>query len=303
MMTSLTKLSKLLHLHSRKMVENDDQFLDFPLLAPKSYLARIKPRDINDPLLSQILPSRREFEVKSGFNIDPLSERKSSPVPGLIHKYYGRVLLLVTDKCAINCRFCFRRHSHSKIKDWSQVFAYIKNNPSITEVILSGGDPLLLTTEELNKIMAHLAAMPQIARIRIHSRLPIVMPERITVKLFNSKLPVILVVHCNHPNEINAKVAKAISLLRKQNLSIFNQSVLLRKINDNSQTLIELSEKLFSIGVIPYYLHILDKVQGAAHFHVAANKAKQLYTVMQNKLPGYLVPKLVMEIKNRKKYV
>lgn len=294
MITDLQQLSRKLHL---ALIDrsSSSNFGNFPLLVPASFVLRIKIRDINDPLLLQVLPQKREQRNVQGFNIDPLEERKYSPVPGLIHKYYGRVLLLVTNACAINCRFCFRRHLHEKIIDWSKIFSYIKSDATISEVILSGGDPLMLQHKELQHIMDQIAVISHIKRIRIHTRVPIVMPEKITAKLFRAKLPLVFVVHCNHPQEINLAVKGACDLLRKPAVAIFNQTVLLRNVNDNAKTLIALNEKLFDIGVIPYYLHILDKVKGAAHFYVGIEKAKRIYREMQKKLPGYLLPKLVYD--------
>lgn len=276
------------------------RFTDFPFKAPESFVFRIKQGDTNDPLLLQIMPQERELQEAPDFTIDPLEEKKCSPVPGIVHKYQDRILLQVTDICAINCRFCFRRHSKNKIHDWQKVFTYIKNDTAIKEVILSGGDPLMLDTNELTEIINNLAQIPHIMRLRIHSRVPIVMPERKIMRLTTTRLPVILVVHCNHPNEIDESVRQNITSLHKTGITIFNQSVLLKGINDNSETLISLSEKLFSIGVLPYYLHMLDKVKGAAHFYVDTKRAKQIYLEMQAKLSGYLVPKLVVEIKNKK---
>ncbi|MBU0744480.1 MAG: EF-P beta-lysylation protein EpmB [Gammaproteobacteria bacterium] len=302
MITNLKKLSQLLHLDLANQSVYD-QLQDFPLLVPKSFAAKIKPNDKNDPLLLQVLPQKSELETVPGFGIDPIWEREHSPVTGLIHKYHGRVLLLATNICAVNCRFCFRRHLQEKITDWQKVFSYIKDDPSINEVILSGGDPLMLKPKELQNIMDRLAVIPHVKRIRIHSRVPIVMPERITAKLIKSKIPVVLVVHCNHSNEISPAVVKALKLLCQQNITIFNQSVLLKGVNDSSQTLIALSERLFDAGVTPYYLHILDKVKGAAHFYVDIKRAKRIYLEMQKKLSGYLMPKLVVEVKGRKKHL
>ena len=302
MITSLKKLAQKLHLNLSEFAA-DDLVSDFPLQVPESFVARIDPSNINDPLLLQILPQKIELQKAPGFNTDPLSEKKYSPVAGLIHKYYGRVLLLVADSCALNCRFCFRRHLREKITDWQKVFSYIKNNPTINEVILSGGDPLMLPPKELKKIMDQLAAIPHVKRIRIHSRVPIAIPKLITARSIQAKIPVVLMIHCNHPNEINDEVVECLGLLQKQNIVIFNQAVLLKGVNDDSEVLITLSEKLFSAGVIPCYLHILDKVKGAAHFYVNIEKAKKIYLKMQKKLSGYLVPKLVVEVKNKKKYV
>jgi len=301
MTTSPKKISKTLNLDLGELI--DDDCKDFPLLVPESFLFRIKPNDKKDPLLLQILPTKHENKNVSGFNKDPLEERKSSPLPGLIHKYHGRVLLLVTDQCAINCRFCFRRHAREKVSNWQKVFSYIKNDNSIDEVILSGGDPLMLPPKKLKEMLGKLSSINHVKRIRVHSRMPIVMPERVDAKLLRAKKPVVLVVHCNHPNEINNEVAKKLKLFRKYNIPVFNQSVLLKNINDSASILVDLSEKLFAVGVVPSYLHTLDKVKGAAHFYVNLEEAKKIYGKMQKRLSGYLVPKLVIEIENRKKYV
>ncbi|EKE01287.1 MAG: lysine 2,3-aminomutase YodO family protein [uncultured bacterium] len=302
MVTDTKKLSQRLQLNLAGL-KASESFADFPLQVPESFVARIKPGDINDPLLLQVLPQEQELQETPGFVTDPLAEKNSSPVPGVIHKYLDRVLLLVSDVCAINCRFCFRRHSQDKISDWQKVFAYIKRHPDISEIILSGGDPLMLEPNDLIAIIEKLAEISHIKRLRIHSRTPIVMPERVLPDLTQTRLPIILVVHCNHPNEINADVEGVISALRHKGIIIFNQSVLLRGINDNADVLIALSEKLFNAGVLPYYLHMLDQVKGAAHFYVEKDQAKQIYLEMQKRLPGYLVPKLVFEVQGRKTYV
>lgn len=301
MINNLKKLSQKLDLDLTEIM--DDRLLDFPLQAPVNFIARIKKNDINDPLLLQILPQQDELKKAAGFSLDPLAEKSHSPVTGLIHKYYGRVLLLITDNCAVNCRFCFRRHQRSKITDWQKVDAYIQHDPTINEVILSGGDPLTMNHHELKKILDRLASVPHIKKIRIHSRVPIVMPELVKPKLFQAKIPLVLMIHCNHPQEISAEVSRKLNLLKKRQVTIFNQAVLLRGVNDDSGILIALSEKLFAAGVLPCYLHLLDKVQGAAHFYVGLKKAKQIYLKMRSELPGYLMPKLVREVRNKKQYV
>lgn len=279
---------------------SDELLCNYPLSAPKSFMWRIKKGNLHDPLLLQILPQAEEARTVKGFSTDPLSECKHSPVKGLIHKYYGRVLLLLTANCPINCRFCFRRFSREEITDWNKVFSYIKSDPTISEVIFSGGDPLILCKEELVKIIKKIATISHVKQIRIHTRIPIVKPELITKSLIRSlvktRIKIIFVVHCNHPQEINSQVETAIKIIRSSMITVLNQSVLLRGINDRAETLIELSEKLFKIGILPYYLHMLDKVQGAAHFYVPPKKAKLIYREMQKKLPGYLVPKLVLSV-------
>jgi EF-P beta-lysylation protein EpmB len=302
MINDIEKLSQLLRLNFN-VLKGDGFFADFPLQVPTSFALRIKPNDSNDPLLLQVLPQMLELQEVQGFVLDPLAEEENSPVLGVVRKYPDRVLLQVTNACAMNCRFCFRRYADNKISDWQEVFTYIKNDLVISEVILSGGDPLMLAASELAEIIQQLAQISHIKRLRIHSRVPIVMPERSILKLTQTRLPIVLVVHCNHPNEIDERVARSLSTLRQTGVILFNQSVLLRGINDNAEVLISLSKKLFDTGVLPYYLHMLDKVKGAAHFYVATNRAKQIYLEMQAKLPGYLVPKLVVEIQNRKIYV
>lgn len=302
MIASLKKLSQELHLDLTRK-SSDNNFHDYPLLVTENFVRKMRLGDSKDPLLLQVLPQEREFKNIPGFTVDPLLEQKSSPIAGLVHKYYGRVLLLVTDVCAINCRFCFRRHLHKKITDWPKIFSYIENDSTISEAILSGGDPLMLKPRELKKIISRLASIPHIKRIRIHSRIPIVSPEKVKIHLLQAQVPVVIVIHCNHPNEINVSVNKALRLLHKQNITVFNQSVLLRNINDNAKILITLSEKLFNVGVMPYYLHILDKVKGAAHFYVDIKRARKIYRELQKKLPGYLVPKLVVESGNGKRHL
>jgi len=271
----------------------------FPMRAPKSYLQRIQKNDANDPLLKQIVPTKEELQDCAGYSDDPLQEKKIGDIVGLLHKYYGRVLLLVTDNCAINCRFCFRRYLHNVVTDWQQVLNYIAKDITISEVILSGGDPLISSDAELALIINKLAKIKHIKRVRIHTRIPIVDPKRVTAKLCalitKTRIPIVVVVHCNHPNEINADVATAIKALKKFKITVLNQSVLLKGINDDQKVLVELSEKLFALGILPYYLHMLDKVKGAAHFCVDDKKAKKIMRELRAKLPGYLVPKLVRD--------
>lgn len=274
----------------------------FPLKVPREFVSRMQKGNIDDPLLKQVLPLNAEFLTKSGFEKDPLNEKQFNPIPGLLHKYHGRVLLTMTGACGINCRFCFRRHfpyheNNPGKNGWNHVLQYIAEDPTIKEVILSGGDPLVLSDHLLSEFAFKLADIPHLKRLRIHSRMPIMMPERITNEFQrwteNLPLKMILVLHCNHPQEINNKVKEALSLLKK--ITLLNQSVLLKDINDRIDILISLSETLFEAGVMPYYLNLLDKVEGTAHFDVDINKAKELHAEMIKNLPGYLVPKLVRE--------
>lgn len=276
----------------------------FPLRIPRNFVARMEKGNLHDPLLQQVLPLGVELTATPGFSSDPLSEKQANPVPGLLHKYHGRVLLTLTGVCAVNCRYCFRREfpyaeNNPGSAGWEKVLTYIANDKSIKEVILSGGDPLIMTDQQLNKLIVKITEIPHVKILRIHSRLPIVLPERITDELMailtSIRLKVVIVIHGNHPNELDDTVAVAVKKLRNKNITVLNQSVLLKNINDSVSTLIKLSEKLFSLGVLPYYLHLLDKVSGTAHFDVNETIAKNLHQQMMQKLPGYLVPKLVRE--------
>jgi len=276
----------------------------FPLRVPIGFADCMEKGNPNDPLLRQVLPINDELEVYPGFNNDPVGDLASAPLSGVLHKYHGRVLLINTGSCAINCRYCFRRNfpyedlQLSKQRE-SEVIQYIQDHADITEVILSGGDPLLLSDERLSKLLQQLNDIKHIKRIRIHSRLPIVLPARITPEFINtlsiSHKTIVLVVHCNHVNEISESVISAFQRLRANGIIIFNQSVLLKGVNDNVAVLCDLSEKLFSHGVIPYYLHLLDKATGTGHFEVSESSAVAIIAEVQALLPGYLVPKLVKE--------
>lgn len=277
----------------------------FPLKVPRGFIARMEKGNPKDPLLLQVLPLALEDQKKKGFTADPLGEKKVNPVPGLLHKYRGRVLLTLTGICAVNCRYCFRRHfpyseNNPRREDWKEAFTYIEANPSISEVILSGGDPLLLNDRLLKNISDQLDTLPQIKRLRIHSRIPIVLPERITEGFINwiseLKQKAVLVTHSNHPREINEAVFESMQRLKALGVTLLNQAVLLKGINDELSTQIALSERLFEAGIQPYYLHLLDRVQGTAHFEVELKRAKKLYRELSYHLPGYLLPKLSREI-------
>jgi len=276
----------------------------FPMRAPRSYTARINPTDPDDVLLRQILPVSEEDTSTGGFGTDPLSESEYQPVPGLLHKYHGRALLVVTGACAIHCRYCFRRHfpyadANPSPNQWNSALEYLNSRKELREIILSGGDPLTLTNDRLGRLFRKLAGIRHLERIRIHSRIPVVLPARIDTGfldiLHSTRLEPVVVVHANHAREIDANVVHAIKKLRETGITIFNQAVLLRGINDSVPTLTELSNTLFDAGIIPYYLHMLDPVQGAAHFEVEKQKALELMDGLRNTLPGYLVPRLVKE--------
>jgi EF-P beta-lysylation protein EpmB len=276
----------------------------FPLRVPIGFVARMQKANPLDPLLQQVLPLAAEEIVSVGFSRDPLQEKAVNPLPGLLHKYHGRVLLTITGACAVNCRYCFRRHFPYSDnipggKAWQNILAYIAADPSIREVIFSGGDPLLAPDHYLEQCANDLANIEHVKILRIHSRLPIVLPERITPEFLNwfsaTRLQTILITHSNHANELDHSVQHAIEKLRQRNIMVLNQAVLLKGVNDSITSLINLSERLFECGILPYYLHLLDKVQGAAHFAVDERKAKQLLMVLRERLPGYLVPKCVYE--------
>lgn len=277
----------------------------FPLLVPQSFAARMEPGNPNDPLLVQVLPIAREREQVAGFVNDPLAEASSNPIKGLVHKYHNRVLLVATGGCAINCRYCFRRHfdyaaNNPSRDEWQTALEYIAKRPEIDEVILSGGDPLLLNDRNLGELVAKIEKITHIKRLRIHSRIPIVLPARTTSELIatlsETRLKTILVTHANHPNEINAEVMAPLRALHNAGVTLLNQSVLLKGINDAVIPLQALSEALFEASVLPYYLHLPDRVAGTAHFIVDDHDAKALYQALQTATSGYLVPKLVREI-------
>ncbi|WP_448944810.1 EF-P beta-lysylation protein EpmB, partial [Klebsiella michiganensis] len=242
----------------------------FALRVPRAFIARMEPGNPNDPLLRQVITSKEEFINAPGFSTDPLEEQHSV-VPGLLHKYSNRALLLVKGGCAVNCRYCFRRHfpyaeNQGNKRNWQQALEYISAHPQLDEIIFSGGDPLMAKDHELDWLLTQLESIPHIKRLRIHSRLPIVIPARITdtlvARIAASSLQVLLVNHVNHANEIDAAFRTSMRKLRMAGVTLLNQSVLLRGVNDNANTLADLSNALFDAGVMPYYLHVLDKVQG-----------------------------------------
>ncbi|MBW5932820.1 EF-P beta-lysylation protein EpmB [Klebsiella michiganensis] len=276
----------------------------FALRVPRAFIARMEPGNPNDPLLRQVLTSQEEFINAPGFSTDPLEEQHSV-VPGLMHKYSNRALLLVKGGCAVNCRYCFRRHfpyaeNQGNKRNWQQALEYISAHPQLDEIIFSGGDPLMAKDHELDWLLTQLESIPHIKRLRIHSRLPIVIPARITdtlvARIAASSLQVLLVNHVNHANEIDAAFRASMKKLRMAGVTLLNQSVLLRGVNDNANTLADLSNALFDAGVMPYYLHVLDKVQGAAHFMVSDEEARAIVRELLTLVSGYLVPKLAREI-------
>jgi EF-P beta-lysylation protein EpmB len=276
----------------------------FPLRVPEGYLARIRPGDPTDPLLRQVLPLEEEFQATPGFSRDPVGETTAMVPGGVIHKYHGRVLLVTTGACAVNCRYCFRRHfpyeeSNASTENWRGALQYIAERPEIGEVILSGGDPLTLSDRRLEALVAALTEIPHVQRLRVHSRLPVVLPERVDERLLAwltaTRLRPVIVFHANHANEVDKTVATAARRLRDSGVTVLNQAVLLAGVNDSAPALISLSERLFEAGILPYYLHVLDKVEGAAHFDVPEDRARRIHAEAEARLPGYLLPRLVRE--------
>ena len=277
----------------------------FPLLVPRGFVARMRKGDPRDPLLLQVLPQLQEQAPAAGFSADPLREASALAAPGLVHKYAGRALLLVAAGCAINCRYCFRREfpyaeSGATSAGKASALTAIAADPSLHEVILSGGDPLLVADDRLRVIVDRLASIPHVRRLRIHSRLPIVLPERVTDDLVDilatTRLPVTVVVHANHAQELDATVAAALGRLRESGAILLNQAVLLKGVNDSAAVLQALSERLLDLGVVPYYVHLLDRVRGTAHFEVDEATARRLHDDLRSRLPGYAVPRLAREV-------
>lgn len=281
-----------------------DLIKNFPLRVPQAYINKMRHGDRNDPLLRQVFPLIDEAYDVANFVADPVGDNLAVTSPGILQKYQGRALLLTTGACAIHCRYCFRRHfpysdSNPLASQWQLTVENILADSSINEVILSGGDPLSLTDNKLINLVNDLQKIPHLKRLRIHTRLPVVLPERVDEHLLSwlasSKLQVTMVIHANHANEIDPLVAMALNKLRLAGCQLLNQTVLLKGINDSSHALYDLSERLSEVGVIPYYLHLLDKVSGASHFDVSEQHGIALIAQIRKMLPGYLVPRLVRE--------
>jgi EF-P beta-lysylation protein EpmB len=277
----------------------------FPLRVPRGFIARMRHGDPNDPLLLQVLPQARELGDIPGFTQDAVGDLAARTANGVLHKYEGRALLVATGSCAVHCRYCFRRHfpyaqETAAAAGWREAVDHVRADTSIVEVILSGGDPLSLATTKLAELTRALAPIRHLRRLRIHTRLPVVLPERVDDELGSwlaaLPWPATIVLHANHANELDAGVAAACARLRDSGAVLLNQAVLLRGVNDDAAVLAELSERLFDCGVLPYYLHQLDRVAGAAHFEVADQHARELIDELRARLPGYLVPRLVREV-------
>jgi EF-P beta-lysylation protein EpmB len=281
----------------------------FSLFAPRPFVARMRPGDTADPLLRQVLPVEAESITATGFTVDPVGDRAAELRPGLIHKYQGRVLMVTTGACAVHCRYCFRRHfpyeeTPKSLAAWEPAFDAIAEDSSINEVVLSGGDPLTLVDPLLAQLADRLAEISHVQRLRVHTRLPIVIPQRVTDELlawlFGTRLTPIMVVHANHHAEIDAAVARALGRLVDAGVPVLNQAVLLRGVNDDVAVLAELCERLVNLRVMPYYLHQMDRVAGAAHFEVPIERGRELVAALQSRLPGYAVPRYVQEIAGEK---
>lgn len=277
----------------------------FAMRVPRGFVALMRHGDPRDPLLLQVLPQLEETEEHAGYEIDAVGDLDSRAAHGVLHKYHGRALLIASGTCAINCRYCFRRHfpygeEIAAARQWREALAYLSDHTDINELILSGGDPLALSTTKLRELSEGMSQIAHLKRLRIHTRLPVVLPERIDptfcewlVSLPQQK---VVMLHANHANELSDDVGRACQLLRQCGATVLNQSVLLRHVNDQADSLAELSERLFEIGVLPIYLHQLDRVQGSAHFEVSDDQALQLMEALRARLPGFLLPRLVREV-------
>jgi len=300
----LPTLLQRLELPSEMALGADAATVDFPVLVPESYLRRILPRCPEDPLLQQVLPSVAEMISSEGFVSDPVGDTLARTAPGLLHKYRGRALLIAHGSCAVHCRYCFRRHfpyaqEPRSPDEWGPALAAIRNDDSLHEILLSGGDPLILSNRRLQFLFDALAEIPHLRRIRIHSRLPIVLPERLTSGLMrtlkSTRLRVVMVVHANHARELTGDCAAALEQLVNSGLMVLNQAVLLRGVNDSVDALAELCERCIDLGVQPYYLHQLDRVRGASHFEVPVFRGREFMRELRRRLPGYAVPRYVWE--------
>jgi EF-P beta-lysylation protein EpmB len=284
---------------------SDEAAGQFAVRVPQGFAARMRHGDRHDPLLHQVLPITDELKIVPGFSLDAVGDGAAKKATGVIQKYRGRALLVTTGSCAINCRYCFRRHfdygtENAAREGWRDAVDAIAQDPDIDEVILSGGDPLSLATHKLVELTQALRQIPHLRRLRIHSRLPVVLPERVDDELVqwlgSLPWPVAFVIHANHANEFDATVDAAMARLREAGATLLNQAVLLRGVNDSIEALQALSERSFAAGVLPYYLYQVDRVEGVAHFEVDDDTAKDLHAQLTARLSGYLVPKLVREI-------
>ncbi|EXJ15338.1 EF-P beta-lysylation protein EpmB [Imhoffiella purpurea] len=303
--TDVRALLDSLGLSPEDIPELDPEPNRFRLLVPRGFAALMRHGDPNDPLLHQVLPRRAEHDAVDGFVTDPVGDGAANLGDGLLQKYAGRALLMATGACAVHCRYCFRRHyPYSSLAGRESrheaAIARIRADPSLTEAILSGGDPLMLDDRRLERLVRQLDAIPHLQRLRIHTRLPVVLPERIEERLVriltSMRMRPVLVIHANHPRELGTETCGALQRLHREDVTLLNQSVLLKGVNDDPEVLQNLSERLFEQNVLPYYIHQLDRVQGAAHFGVSDGDARRILNGLRARIPGYLVPRLVREI-------
>ncbi len=306
--TSVKSLLEYLKIPKEQFPHWSQAEKDFPLRVPKPFADKMCSGDIHDPLLRQVLPVHEETASVPGYSDDPLMERDANPTKGLLHKYRSRVLVILGSACAVHCRYCFRRHfpyqdNGLSQQEFNDIVQYVKRFPEVNEVILSGGDPLISSNSRLKRLIDALEEIPHLSRIRFHTRTPVVLPDRIDAEFIsiveNTSLQVIMVLHCNHPQEIDLEFAQAMAHLKQAGVTLLNQSVLLKGVNDSAQILTQLSEALFNAHILPYYLHLLDPVAGASHFDVEESIGASIISDLLVSLPGYLVPKLVREEANQ----
>ncbi|MCW8824826.1 MAG: EF-P beta-lysylation protein EpmB, partial [Gammaproteobacteria bacterium] len=297
-------LCERLNLPESFQIERTGPDGDFPLRVPHHFLQQMEPGNPADPLLLQVLLQQQESEQVDGFSCDPVDDLQSSVTPGLIHKYHNRVLLTVTGACAIHCRYCFRRNfpyssENPRRDNWDSALAYISQHPEIEEVILSGGDPLMMELEGLKALVQRIESIAHIERLRIHTRIPVAAPEMVNQSMFEwfekIALPLVMVIHSNHPNELSPEVTLLTKRLSQAGITLYNQSVLLKGVNDHADILARLSKRLFDAGVQPYYLNLLDRAHGTAHFEVSDSRARKIISSLEKLLPGYLMPKVVRD--------
>lgn len=302
--TDPTELLRLLGLPADAVALRDGA-APFPLRVPRAYVARMRRGDRDDPLLRQVLPLAAEDAPVPGYGMDAVGDLDARAATGVLHKYDGRALLVATGSCAVHCRYCFRRHypydeDTAARNGWRDAIDWLRGNAGVSELILSGGDPWSLATHKLAELTAGLGDIPHLRRLRVHTRLPVVLPARVDEELLawvrSLPVPLVVVVHANHAAELDADVDAALARLRDAGATLLNQSVLLRGVNDDADALVALSERLIDAGVLPYYLHLLDRVAGTAHFAVDDARGRSLVQEMRERLPGYLVPQLVREV-------
>ncbi|QJC34864.1 KamA family radical SAM protein [Enterobacteriaceae endosymbiont of Donacia piscatrix] len=301
----LIKITKIKKRNSHSFLYRKKN-IKFDVKIPVIFIKKIEKNNHQDPILLQFIFHKKELITNKKYNNNPLNEKFN--IPGMIHKYKNRILILITGICAVHCRYCFRKNTKQinsiKLCDWYQIINYIQKNKQINEIIFSGGDPLILKDHKLNFFINDIKNISHIKVLRIHTRIICIIPERITlnlIKIFSKcKFNIVIVTHINHPNEISEELFNKISLLKKVGITLLNQSVLLKNINNNNNTLIKLSNNLFNIGILPYYIHLLDKVDGSHHFNVSERKAKKIIQKISSSLSGFLIPKLTKEIYGKK---